>query len=204
MKIKYLFMLIMFFISLSSAFNVTEQQKEDICGVLNLSFFRCYSFWSDISTYSLSNCTNETEVIYVNHTIYVNQTLSELDKIDEYQKRGFEPVFEGGIIVNFRKPEVEKNTELMSIEECDIKISDEMIKRNSLISARKKSFFDEYFIYIIISFIILLILYKFGILQKYFKKYSDTPRVSNLFHSGLSFSSLPGEKPFDSKKEGFR
>lgn len=93
--------ILLLIVPLVSAYSWDE--KVEICDAYNYTLGECSTFWEIVSNLSL------VTVEYVNQTIYVNVTsncsddLSELEKIDEYAERGFEPVFENGIIVNFRK-----------------------------------------------------------------------------------------------------
>lgn len=92
--------------------NITLDQQNDVCDVLNLSFVDCYDFWGLVKNFT---CVCESCEIcnFSNYTLKkdcfnksdcnCSKDLDELEKIDEYKKRGFEPVFEGGYITNFKK-----------------------------------------------------------------------------------------------------
>ncbi len=89
--------------------NITLEQQNNVCGIMNFTFTDCYDFWEIVENY------NYTCVVcnYTNYTLTsecfdiedcnCSEELSELDRIDEYLKRGYEPIFQDGLIINFRK-----------------------------------------------------------------------------------------------------
>jgi hypothetical protein len=112
--------------------NVTLDQQTDICNVLNLTFTDCYELWSIVenpnqtitwvnsscnySDYTLNSDINHTNVTYVSNCSEEDY----LTKIDDYDVRGFEPVFEKGIIVNWAK----KKNESCEAFDCTMQCSE--------------------------------------------------------------------------------
>ena len=93
-----------------SAQNFSESQKDDFCDYFNYSYIECYELWDAVDkldsnfTCEVCNYSNYTISSECFNLVDCNCTEEEpLTKIDDYAKRGFEPVFEGGVIVNWKK-----------------------------------------------------------------------------------------------------
>jgi hypothetical protein len=152
---KFFLSLFVVFLSLSfvSAYNVSQQQ--DVCDILNMSFTDCYEFWDVIenpinqticnfSNYTLtSECSNFTQS---DCNCSLNSVDDELRKIDEYQKRGFEPVFDDlGLIFTWKKSSSEcpSTDGLISQDDCDVLVSEAVVQSRNSGSSPSSS--DDYF-----------------------------------------------------------
>jgi hypothetical protein len=162
----YFLLFVIILLSLVSISALTDEEFS-FCDEFNISSFSdCVGLWNNISQiYNVSNVT-----IYVNQTVYENVTeyvnvsncteefneLGELDKIDEYQSRGYEPVFENGIIINFQKIPAD---EILSEEICQQRIIDAIqeVSQNDPIDLNDPSdeadIFPWIFGFIILAFI---------------------------------------------------
>ena len=98
--------------------NVSLSQENAVCSALNFTFVDCYEFWSIFQSFP-GNYSNST--VYVNNSsvVYLENCTEtdDLVKIDDYFSRGFEPVFEGGIITNWRK--IENDSVVTNSDSCE-------------------------------------------------------------------------------------
>lgn len=141
--------------------NWTTEQKEDLCNYVNFSFVECFEFWEMLEesvdqneTIIYINCTNTTITETINETIYIqNATCPEcvcencseddldiLEKIDAYEYRGFEPVFENGLIVNWRIKENITCEDNKIEPNCEEFMSEEVAKIKRQYSSNEDSF----------------------------------------------------------------
>lgn len=122
---------VMNYVSAFDLGNVTLQQQNDVCEVLNLTYIDCYDLWQIVSDYNETTCdvcnysnyTLTSECFNETDCTNCSDDLGELEKIDEYQKRGFEPVFENGIIVNFQKARNESCEAYDCSKQCEEAVS---------------------------------------------------------------------------------
>ena len=119
--------------------NFTLEQQNVLCETLNFSFVDCYGFWKVIEslneTYEVCNYSNYTPSSECFNESVCSEDLSELEKIDEYANRGFEPVFENGIITNFKKVDVCD----IPVPDCKEYMRDEVTKLQAQYSDSKSS-----------------------------------------------------------------
>lgn len=185
------FVSLFLFSQVSALSNLTLEQQQGVCSSINLTFVECFSLWDAVVNYptyeafyknysSFNFSANQTIYINItqnqtncsNGTIYVNQTFDELTKIDEYSKRGFEPVFENGFITNFKKVEncsVVTSADSVLKSQCEVDKSNEYqrgLSSNCQQNTSKDSssdFFKEYW-FIILGLVVVAVLgyLKFG------------------------------------------
>jgi hypothetical protein len=147
------------------------------CGNQNYTLTDCVGFWNEIRGI-IENVSCPTCPIcdYSNYTLTseipecVNDSFQdELSKIDDYAKRGFEPVFEKGIIVNWRK---------MENITCDSNFSCDELVSVAVVSAREEerkncenysdnnSSSNNNIFYCIMGAIVLLVIFVFFFFKK--------------------------------------
>lgn len=187
---------IFLFLSLVSAFdlsNVFLDQQNLVCSDLNFSYVDCYDFWTYLNNYEnvtnlscdFSNYTLSSECITNQTQLNCSNDLNELQKIDEYLKRGFEPVFEGGFIVNFKKVE---NVSQDCSAECSQAV--EQIKAQysaPVVSQQSDSDKQNTLFFIIVIVLILCVVGYFGIKRLMNKNISSPPQDSNLSSAWVDF-----------------
>ena len=106
-KMIWILVVLIFIVGSVSAQEFNQSDRVVICDFLNFSYVECYNFWDsyenvnsscniDISNYVLKsdfqNCSNSTEYV-VNSSC---NNLDDLELIDQYAIRGFDPEFTNG------------------------------------------------------------------------------------------------------------
>ena len=196
----------------SAQHNFSLGQQNLVCSDLNMTFVECYDFW--IMVEHFNETQNNTIYIQPNYTNYTHNSLlencsnelDELSKIDSYAERGFEPIFENGLIINFKK--VDNQTcptpDLLSF--CAESVNSARTSCLSSVPFESSSPDEqnEMFLWILLVFVFLGIVYFFG--KKYLLKIQSVPvpqpNLQGSFqHSFISESPKPEIEVAKSEEE---
>lgn len=201
------------------------------CASQNMTLNTCLNFWIEVhnivgnQTCEIINmtnqtCVNTTIIEYRDRNITIQENCTEQDaltKIDDYAKRGFEPVFSDGIITNWRKIEniecnITDTSDLEnSLQACQTELIDRKDFSESSSSSDDTSWFPwvmGFFGFLCVAFIFRKPLSKMisgeSLPQQSFSPYNQGPPPGYSINPDDTFSPpIPKQPPtFLDKEEG--